>query len=97
MGTRGSDWVKAAHRYLVRGPEPQLLHTTLRLRWISAALGLPIFGGVCFLFGSTASLYAFGVAMLAYLLVNAGLSRALRRSRSLSSGDSCPWSAISPR
>lgn len=81
MGTRGSGWVKAVHRYLMRGPEPQLLHTTLRLRWISVALGLPIFGGVCLLFGSTASLYAFGIAMLAYLLVNAGLSWALRRSR----------------
>ncbi len=83
MGTRGSGWVKEAHRYLLRGPDPQLLHTTLRLRWISAALGVPIFGGVCLLFGSTGSLYAFGIAMLAYLLVNAGLSRALRRSRSL--------------
>ncbi len=81
MGSHGTDRGKAAYRYLIRGPAPQLLHSNLRLRWISAALGLPIFGLVCLLFGSTASLYAFGIAMLAYLLVNAGLSRALRRSR----------------
>ncbi len=81
MGSRGSGWVKPAYRYRIRGPEPQLLSTNLRLRWISAALGLPIFILLCVLFGSSRSLYALGAVMLAYLAANAGLTLALRRSR----------------